>query len=735
MKHKANTDGRKPSPSKIRTRKVTIKKHDKTGSSEVQIQKPDKKAPMDPAKKRKIIIISSVAGGAVLTLLIVFGIIYGVAVKGLKDDASDLKASLKSCISALKDGNASEADEAIRAVDETSSKIRLELKDSKWNLPRIIPPISQDLDTTVMCLDIVDKASDTLLKPATESIRESGLPTEESVDLDKMDSETGTLFYVYADLIDTLCPALTDVMEDLGNLPKFNTGALEDVIAKYRVLPAATEQFNSLIKRAPEELLRPAADVMTKKPFDSLHKKDGIDTTVILAYMDLGTKITPFIKEVDQRIYEGDFLEKYPEQAKLALKLDEISSYLDKLDHYKPFMQSLIGDGENKMYLLVAQNSAELRACGGFPGSVGTCTIKKGILKFNDFKTVYDVIGQKHGSSIKFSDAEVKLFHKDWYVAKARSASANPDYPRCAEIWAAAYGRNHKTKPDGVISLTPHIIQRLMPITGPVKLSNGVTLDENYCIWYLQHDVYFEYFGNPKYKGKANDITDSLFSETANKVEDKLMNKLTMKNSLSLLQVLEESAKDRVFMIWLKDEEGQKSVKELGYSGELNNDPQNPEVGVYYSIKAANKLGPYVVLNTVIGDGELNSDGTMSYPVTVELKNALDDETLEFGRNNGYLTSTKYAGDMKSVIYFFAPAGGTVSSFDNDADLKIKTTTYNDLQVGYASEFFVKPGKTVIFTYTVTCAPGVMAKPTLNTTPTLTEFSESKPSTSEEDKG
>ncbi|MBP5655869.1 MAG: DUF4012 domain-containing protein [Clostridiales bacterium] len=719
MKHRSEQTSQNPAGIKAKTRKAKVKQADKTPSAKKKLD-------------RKTVIIIAAAGGTVLTLLLVFGIYYGIAAKGLKDDASALKASIKACASALKNGNASDADNAIIELDSTSSRMRQELADPKWNLPKIIPPVRQDLETAGMCLDIVDKSSGILLKPATEAVRDSGLPSEENVDLDNLGKETGMLFYVYADLIDNLSPALTEVMTDLDNLPKFHIGMLEDAVAKYRALPELTEQFNTLIRRAPDELLRPAADVMTDKPFDSLHKDDGIDTSVVIAYMDLGSTIRPFVVDINKQINEGTFLEDFPEQVKLAQKLDDISSYLDKLEHYKPLMQALIGDGENKMYLVVAQNSAELRACGGFPGSVGTATIKKGILKFGDFKTVYDVIPQKHGSSIKFSESEVTLFHKDWYVAKARSASANPDFPRCAEIWAAAYGRSHKTKPDGVISLTPHIIQRLMPITGPVTLSNGVTLDENYCIWYLQHDVYFEYFGNPKYKGKANDITDSLFAETANLVEDKLMSNPDMKSALGLLQVLEESSKDRVFMMWMKDEEGQKAIEDLGFSGALNSDPKAPEIGVYYSIKAANKLGPYVVLNTTVGEGKLNGDGTMTYPVAVELSNTMDEETLKFGRNNGYLTSTKYAGDMKSVIYFFAPAGGTIDSFQCDSKVKVKKTTYNDLEVGYASGFFVKPDQTVIFTYTVTTAPGVMAKPQVSTTPTLTEYADSTPTPQEE---
>ena len=140
---------------------------------------------MPAAKKKKIILITSISAAVLITLLIP-GIYYGVAAKGLKDDASALKASVKSCIGALKNGDAVSCDEAIKDLDATSAKMKAELDESKWNLPKIFPPIKQDFETCGQCLALVDKASETLLKPASDAVRDSGLPTNETVKLDNM---------------------------------------------------------------------------------------------------------------------------------------------------------------------------------------------------------------------------------------------------------------------------------------------------------------------------------------------------------------------------------------------------------------------------------------------------------------------------------------------------------------------------------------------------------------------
>ncbi len=678
-----------------------------------------------PGDRKKRVIRNVLITLAVILVLLGAGLFagynyYNSAMK-LKGEANMLKSSLALCLSSLKTGDTVAADNAIAVIDETSHTMRQELEKSKWKIPCMIPKIGQDFDTCIMCLDLVDKASETLLKPASAMIKQSGMPTADIIDLDNMGPELGDKLYQYADMIDALCPAIDSLMTDLESIPAFNTPQLEEVMTKYRSLPAQTKETMPLIERMPSEFLRPAADVMCAKPFSSLKADGGIDTTVILAYMELEDEIRPFIGEVQNELSEGTLLKDNPDQqAKLTNKLDEMAELLDKLDRYEPLMKAFIGDGTDKMYLIVAQNSAELRACGGFPGQVGTVTIEDGILRFGDFTSVVNVIPQDFDPSIEFEPAESDLFLDNWYIAKARSASANPHFPRVAEIWASSYALDSGITPDGVISLTPHIIQSLMAITGPVTLSNGVTLDQDYCVWYLQHDVYFEYFGDPQYRGEANDITDALFAETANAVEDKLMEDPSIKNSLALLEILEASSDDRVFMMWMADETEQETVRQLGYSGSLNYDPENPEIGVFYSINAANRLGPYVNLDVQVGEGTETGSGEVTYPVTVTLKNTIDDATVEFGRGNGYLTSSRYAGDMKSVIYFFAPAGGSIDPVENDADIKMSENEYMGLDVFYNTKFYVKPGETVVFTYNVTCQAGT--EPVVRVTPTLTEY-------------
>ena len=61
-------------------------------------------------------------------------------------------------------------------------------------------------------------------------------------------------------------------------------------------------------------------------------------------------------------------------------------------EDYLPLLKAFLGGGSDRTYLLAAQNSTEIRASGGFPGSIGTITIVDGVLTIGDFNSVYDVL-------------------------------------------------------------------------------------------------------------------------------------------------------------------------------------------------------------------------------------------------------------------------------------------------------------------------------------------------------
>lgn len=656
---------------------------------------------------------------------------YYASAMALMTDANELKTSIKKSVSYLKAGDADSADTEITKIESSIDSLQASLSDEKWDklsaLPVFGPKIAEDLDTVDKALIIADEANETVLKPTSSYIHKLGMPDVNKIDMNNMGPEMAQRIYGYCDMIDTICPAAEKVMDDLNNLPKFNFDILEGKISQYRALPQQSEGVFPVLEDTSSKILRPAADVMNKTPFSSVKAEDGLDIRVMKEYTDLMEDIKPDLIELSDKLLNISLIKDDPKRAeKVSNKIDSLLILIDEFDTYKPLIDVIIGDGKDKSFLVIAQNCSEMRALGGFPGSVGTATVKNGIFKFGKFQRLTKVIPVHQAKSIKISSIENKLFLSNWYGETPRRATCNPDFTRAAEIMCAAYEEKNNKKIDGVISLTPHIIQRLMSITGPVKLSNGKTLDENNAIDYLQRQIYIDYFKNTQNndvaRKKANDKTNNLFSETADTVFDNLMDHTDKDSLLKLMSIMKESAKDRVFMMWMKDPESEKVLSDLGFSGELNKDPENPAIGVFYSVNHPNRLGAYFDYKVTVDDGTQNEDGTFSYPVTVVIYNNLDADTLKIGRGNAYITTGNLQGYMGSMIYFYAPAGGKISNIKSSTKLTLSIEKHKDLELGFGRGFNLYPGKPVTFTYTVTTAPGVTKKPEVMTQPLVWSY-------------
>ncbi|MCR5340564.1 MAG: DUF4012 domain-containing protein [Saccharofermentans sp.] len=745
--------------------------------------------------------------------------------------AEELKAEIKHLATHIEKGNYEAANISVQKIDTLSSEMRQTLNDERWQFAKEkSPKYSEDINTAIKFLDVVDEASDTLIKPVVKHLREKGLPSKST--FTKISPELGTTLNEYAAFIDEICPAVEKVLDDFNALPRFEYEKLEAKVSKYRTLakendpeirvylkfvkktsdgfirPVAKylsengsklkldfsmdkigpemasqilvfadgiDELSPLIENTLKEfyalpaikvekieakiskyrklakeneaditrllkfarelstgVIRPAAKVMTRSPISNLKTESGdIDTKIVRDYLNLVETAKPYLNRSKEIISENKILKDHPKEiAKISAKLDKALELLEEYNTYVPLIDVVLGDGSNKTYLLVAQNSAEMRASGGLPASMGLVTIKDGIMHIGDFKPVLQYVPWKNKGINGISKIETLLFNKDWYGDKLTAATVNPHFPVAAERIAKGYKKKNKKKLDGIISMTPIIVGRLIGVTGPIKLSNGVKLDSKYAVKYLQRDIYFQYYNkktmtDAKLRAKNDKKANDIFAEAAKKVIKNAMSDLNLKKIVKLLDVVKKSSEDRVFLMWMADSKDQEIVKSLGCSGSLNYDPQNPEIGVFFNVKAGNKLGIYVDLKVKVGEGKTNKDGSITYPVTVKLKHNIDSKSLSKGKGNPYLTS-RLNGAMRSMFYFFAPAGGKITSFKNNGQVTGKTTKYQNLKLYYCPSFILKPKKTITFTYKVTTAPGVKVKPKVVTTPLLMEYRNAK---------
>ena len=209
------------------------------------------------------------------------------------------------------------------------------------------------------------------------------------------------------------------------------------------------------------------------------------------------------------------------------------------------------------------------------------------------------------------------------------------------------------------------------------------------------------------------------FAETAKLVMKEFVSNFEIGKFADYFKLFKDGAEQHILNMWMADPEEQKIIEEAGVSGKLNDDPENPVAGVYFSLADASKLGWYVDIIPEVSEPVINEDNSRTYDVKITLNNIMSDEEQE--KINWYIIGA-YNGDIRSFIHCFAPAGGTITDVETSNGMYMLESVYHDLQVAYNLDVLIGRGDPIEITYKITTAPGVETPLKVVTTPTLTQY-------------
>lgn len=504
------------------------------------------------------------------------------------------------------------------------------------------------------------------------------------------------------------------IRESLG----LSIQALGDSLPSLQAELANVQQVLNLVDTAVETLMKPAVQQLAVHPLSELKSGDGINAKLLCEYLKFAETLMPDVEIVLNQANQID-LSMVDDDGNIAEYLEKGNELLE-LYHAEPeiftMLRSTLGEDGDRVYVLAAQNSSEIRASGGFAGAIGTVEIHDGIITVGDFKKVYDVFQSGTPYSANVTQLEWRLFHGG--LSAPRDADYCPDFERVGEIFAMGYEGRMKVEVAGVISVTPVILQRLLnAANAEVTLFDGMVLNGSNATKAIQYDIYHNYFGR-EYVANAQTVTDQLFADAAKKTAQVLTENMTAENLMAYLDVAKESFHDRTLMLWAKDEAMQRVIKQMGWSGTLNYEPEKPQAGVYFNTTVPSKMGWYLRVDIEMGEGTANADGSRTYPMTVTFTNTLTPEE-KLGLKS-YITGN--GGWFGGSAYFFAPAGGTVSDFTSESQIYVSKEEYKDLKLGFLASFTLGPEASMTVRYNLTTAPGVDAVPEISQTPTLQAF-------------
>ena len=508
--------------------------------------------------------------------------------------------------------------------------------------------------------------------------------------------------------IDELCGSMkAETSSPLWTMASFIPVYGSDITAACTMIDALSDvSSNALV---------PMADNLSQATPGKLFQDGTINVSALQAVADSLSDSSKVFKSANEKI-QGIGDTHISQVTELVDKAKDgfatLNGAVDAAEKVAPVLPQMLGaNGQTRNYLVYAENNVEIRACGGFGGSQGLISVTDGQMSIGDFVAR---ISRSEDEAVESVDEEDEALFGNRSNLYNSGNTYSPDWPRnsqrVAALWKAEYGQDV----DGVVGLDPVFLQYLLGLVGNVSLPDGTVVDGTNAAKVLMHDVYWNY---------PVEESDGIFAAVASAAFDKILGGIGDVDVTKLVSAVERGAEEGRLIAWMKNDDEQKAIKEMGIDASLP-DPDDPSAdpvaGVYFNNLSFSKLDWYLNADTQIGQGVKNGDGTCSYRIAVTLTNIMTQE--EAGKLPDYVAASAPGAardDERLNVSLFAPTGGSITNLTVEGtQFGVGAATWHGVPF-YSGTVDLHAGETTTITYTLTTSAEAGDKPlTLRQTPT-----------------
>lgn len=253
---------------------------------------------------------------------------------------------------------------------------------------------------------------------------------------------------------------------------------------------------------------------------------------------------------------------------------------LHTISQYLPLMQvfkELGGYGQERSYLVLFQNSNELRPTGGFIGSVAYVKVKDGAVTSNQVQDVYDLDGQLKGHVEPHYIIRRNL-QPNLYL---RDSNFNPDFNISASTSAFLYTLESGKQVNGVIAIDTYVLKKLVEIAGPIRIpgKKDAFTPENVTSL-IQDSIQNEFFPGSIEKKQ---ILNVLMSKILVTIES------DTQKQIALLKALPALVSEKHILFSFPNQSIQRAFQATGITGAMaDNRAQNENIQDFISVNEAN---------------------------------------------------------------------------------------------------------------------------------------------------
>ena len=319
-------------------------------------------------------------------------------------------------------------------------------------------------------------------------------------------------------------------------------------------------------------------------------------------------------------------------------KLPEANKFISGFLSNSAIFTDILGGNSPRKYLFLFQNNQEMRATGGFIGTYGVMDISNGRIRNFFIDGIFNPDGQLREkvvppSPIQKISAAWSLHDSNWF----------PDFPVSAEKATWFYEKTGGPTVDGVITMTPTVMQKLLEIIGSIEMPEyGTVIDSENFAEKIQYEVEIDY-------DKELNRPKQILADLAPIILDKIFNTKNFADIAKTMNVLIDSLNEKQILIYSNNYEIEKKLSALGWSGEILNTDKD-----YLSVINTNINGfktDGIIDEKIEHAAEIKKDGSIVDTVTITRRHD--------GGNSDYEWWNKVNADYMRV---YVPKGSKLLS-------------------------------------------------------------------------
>lgn len=350
---------------------------------------------------------------------------------------------------------------------------------------------------------------------------------------------------------------------------------------------------------------------------------------------------------VDRAALHAEIAEPYD---RLVAATDELRPLVRTAERVTAVGPAMLGADGPRRYLVLALNSAELRATGGIPGALAVVTVDDGRVTLERQAATADVppfdapvLPLDPGSEQLFSD-RLGRFVQD--------TTLTPDFPTTASLAAAMWEQAQRETVDGVVATDPVALSYLLEATGPLDV-DGTTVEAGNVVQVLLADAYARL--------EDGEQTDAFFASVAATVLGTVL--AGGADPATATDVLDRAASEHRLLLWSAHADEQERLAGTVVAGDIDTAERAAgSVGVFYNDATGGKMSYFLDSAVELTTSSCTADGRVdTFAVRLASTAPADAATsLPWYVTGGGIAGVE-PGVTRTFVVLYPPRGGRVT--------------------------------------------------------------------------